>query len=103
MKNLTDYSKPVNECAADELRRRFRDPVTGAKAKGHRNGQTDKRFTKRAAFVALGTKALVELAQAGETQAEQPTAEVEVPTTIVVGGERFTLTWVNDIPVLVSA
>lgn len=98
MKNITEYNKPANECAADELRRRYRDPVTGAKAKGHRNGQTDKRFTKRGAFVALGTKALVELAQV-----EEPTVEVEVPTTVMVDGQRFTVRWENDIPVLVSA
>lgn len=59
-------NKTPQECARHELARRFRDPVTGAKVRGHKLRETDKRFTLRKAYVAMGTKALVELANAPE-------------------------------------
>ena len=106
-KTINDYSKPANECAADELNRRFRDPSTGAKANGKKNNQTDGRFTKRGAFVKLGTKKLVELADVAEVVEVDIAADVSVIVlgddgTVQVDGESFVFTFENDVPVLVA-
>jgi len=99
-KTINDYSITAAEGARQELRRRFRDE-NGAKVKGHRNGETDKRFTKRGAFVKLGTKALVELAQVAETQVEEPKANTDTGS-IMLDGSEYALVWENDIPTLVA-
>jgi len=97
-KTINDYSKTAAECASDELKRRFRDPLTGDKINGHRNGQTDARFTTRGAFTKLGTTTLVELAEIPE-----PTADVDTGSAVLdIDGTEYIVVFENNTPVLVS-
>lgn len=75
-KTINDYNVSAAEGARLELRRRHRDPLTGAKIKGHRNLETDGRMTRRAAFVSMTTSELVELANS-ETLIE-PTLDADM-------------------------
>lgn len=62
----------TSDQARHELKARFRDPVTGAKVRGHKLRETDRRFARDAAAMALPTKVLVEIANATPVQVSTP-------------------------------
>jgi hypothetical protein len=75
------------EMARHELKRRFRDPVTGAKVRGHKLRQTDGRMNRTPAM-SLSTADLVEIAN----PAPAP-ASVSTPTPQEAIRQQYVLEW----------
>lgn len=94
------------ELARRELKRRFRDPVTGRKTGAHKRGQVDRRSRRGGVSSAAGAidwKTLVAIANAPTpVPAPEPTPEPtvasvpEVSWTVEVGGKSYGFAWDGD-------